>query len=239
MSLLKNFCIRLFIVVIPLLGLYFLAEMSFEANRKKEHPTDVGLGIAIILFFVLFTLFVGFVIDTIYRIIKKEHKIVMVNVIFLLPFLFFILYLVTLFSGGPLNDFVRNHNDQKFVYLGIIYLVLISLGFMIVYKVSFKKIFVYITILVCITIVYFYNMNNIKTYYGINKDIYFKGEINDTIIAYCSDSVSVLAIGQIERKSFNRVYIKSDKKSVELNEWIKPIAKEYSDSIKCRIDKHY
>ena len=28
-------------------------------------------------------------------------------------------------------------------------------------------------------------------------------------------------------------------KSIELNEWIKPIAKEYSDSIKCKIYKHY
>ncbi len=58
-------------------------------------------------------------------------------------------------------------------------------------------------------------------------------------MAFGSDSMSVLDEGQIERKTWNRVYIKSNNKSVELNEWIKPIAKEYSDSIKCKIYKHY
>jgi hypothetical protein len=239
MEIFKSFLKRFLIVAIPLLGLYYFSELAFEANRQKEHPTDVGLGIAIFLFFILFILFLGFVIDTIIRIVKKEHKTILINVIFLLPFLILILYIGTLFSGGPFYELVKNFNGQEFIYIVIIYLVLISLGFLIIYKCPFKKIIIYLIILSCISGAYFYNKNSIKAYYGINRDIYFNGKINDTIMAFGSDSMSVLDEGQIERKTWNRVYIKSNNKSVELNEWIKPIAKEYSDSIKCKIYKHY
>ena len=236
---LKCFLKRLSIVSVPLLGLYYYSEIAFEAHRQKEHPTDVGLGIAIFLFFILFFLFLGFIMDTILRIIKKEHKTVLINVIFLLPFLFLILYIATLFGGGPLYETVKNLSNQEFIYLVVIYLVLISLGFLIVYKNSFKKILIYLTILSCVAGGYFFNNYNIEDYYGVNKEIYFKGKINDTIMAFGSDRMSVLAEGQIERKTWNRVYIKANNKSIELNEWIKPIAKEYSDSIKCKIYKHY
>ena len=113
---LKCFLKRLSIVSVPLLGLYYYSEIAFEANRQKEHPTDVGLGIAIFLFFILFFLFLGFIMDTILRIIKKEHKTVLINVIFLLPFLFLILYIATLFGGGPLYETVKNLSNQEFIY---------------------------------------------------------------------------------------------------------------------------
>ena len=71
MSLLKNFLIRLFVVIVPILGLYYYSEIAFEANRNREHRTDVGLGMAIFLFFILFFLFVGFTIDIIIRFVKK------------------------------------------------------------------------------------------------------------------------------------------------------------------------
>ena len=58
-------------------------------------------------------------------------------------------------------------------------------------------------------------------------------------MAFGSDSLSVLSEGQIDRKTWNRVYIKTDNNSVELNEWIKPIAKKYSDSIRCRLYNQY
>ena len=239
MEIFKSFLKRLLIVAIPLLGLYYFSELAFEANRQKEHPTDVGLGIAIFLFFILFFLFLGFIIDTIIRIVKKDHKTILINVIFLLPFLILILYLGTLFSGGPLYELVKDFSEQEFIYLVLIYLALISLGFLIIYKYSLKIILIYLTVLSCITGIYFYNKNSIRGYYGINREIYFDGKINDTIMAFGSDSMSVLAEGQIERKTWNRVYIKTNNKSIELNEWIKPIAKEYSDSIKCKIYKHY
>ena len=83
--------------------------------------------------------------------------------------------------------------------------------------------------------IYFYINNNIKNHYRVNKDIYYDGKVNDTIIAIGSDCLSVLSEGQIDRKTWNRVYIKTENNSVELNEWIKPIAKKYSDSISCRL----
>ncbi|WP_211196184.1 hypothetical protein [Flavobacterium sp. H122] len=233
MNILKSFLKRLFIVIVPFLGLYYYSEIAFEANRQKEHPTDAGLGIAVFLFFILFFLFLGFIIDTILRIVKKEHKTVLINIIFLLPFLFLILYIATLFSGGSLYEIVKNFNNQEFVYLVLIYLVLISLGFLIVYKNPLKKTIIYLTILSCIAGGYFYNKHSIEEYYGKNKDIYFQGKSNDTIIVLASDNMSVITEGKIERKTWNRVYIKTDKNTVELNDWIKPIAREYSDSIKC------
>jgi hypothetical protein len=239
MNIFKSFLKRLFIVCVPLLGLYYYSEIIFEVNRQKEHPTDVGLGIAIFLFIILLFLFLGFVIDTILRIVKKERQIVLINIIFLLPFVFLILYIATLFFGGPLYEIVKNINDQKFVCIIIIYLMLISFGFLIVYKISMKIILIYLSTLSCIAGGYFYNIYSIEAYYGVNKEIYFDGEINDTIMAYGRDKMSVLAEGQIDRKTLNRVYIKTVNKSVELNDWIKPIAKKYSDSIKCEIYKHY
>jgi hypothetical protein len=235
MKILKSFLKRLCIVSSPILGLYYYSEIAFEANRQKEHPTDVGLGIAIFLLIILFFLFLGLTIDTIIRGLKKEYKIVMINVIFLLPFTILILYIGTLFYGGPLYGLVKNLNDQEFIYLGLLYLGLISFGFFIVYKCSLKKTLIYLALFSCIAAGHFYIKYSIEDYYGENKDIYLKGKIKDTIMAYGSDNMSVLAEGQIERKTWNRVYIKTGNNAVELNDWIKPIAKEYSDSIKCRL----
>lgn len=233
MNTFKSFLKRLFIVCVPLLALYFYSEIALKANREREHPSDAGLGIAILLFFILFILFIGFIIDTLLRFRKKEYQTLIVNTIFLLPFIFFIIYIATLFSGGPFYKFVKNIREQEFIYLTIIYLVLIILGFLLVYKCSIKKKLAFLTVLSCLTGLYFYNKNEIKNHYTINKHIYYDGKINDSIIAIGSDSMSVLSQGQIARISWNRVYIKSNDDSVELNEWIKPIAKKYSDSIKC------
>ncbi|WP_312393227.1 hypothetical protein [Chryseobacterium sp.] len=96
----KLFFIRLIIVVIPLSALYFYAQMAFESNRKKEHPTDVGLGIAILLFFILLFLSIGFLIDFIKNILKKEYKIALLNIPFLLFFLLPILYIGCQMTGS-------------------------------------------------------------------------------------------------------------------------------------------
>lgn len=89
----KHFGIRLLIVAIPLTALYFFAQMSFEANKRREHPVDAGLGIAILFFFISCVLFIGFITDTAYRIKTKQHKIALTNVPFLLLFIIPILYI--------------------------------------------------------------------------------------------------------------------------------------------------
>ncbi|MBO6200927.1 MAG: hypothetical protein J6N74_04830 [Chryseobacterium sp.] len=95
----KAFLLRLLIVAIPLLVLYFYAEIAFEANRKKEHPTDAGLGIVVLLAFILIILFGGFLIDLLVRLSRKEYKIALINVPFLIPFVIFIIYIACLMAS--------------------------------------------------------------------------------------------------------------------------------------------
>ncbi|REC44498.1 hypothetical protein [Chryseobacterium sp. 5_R23647] len=99
MKITKHIIIRILAVAIPLLLLYFYSEMAFEANRQREHRTDVGLGIAFLLVFVLIILMVGFITDSIIRIYKKEYSIALINVPFLLLFLIPVLYISCQFSS--------------------------------------------------------------------------------------------------------------------------------------------
>ncbi|WP_407481714.1 hypothetical protein [Elizabethkingia meningoseptica] len=100
MKILKHFLIRLLITVIPLAGLYIYAGIAFRENKQKEHPTDVGLGIAFLLIFILSTLFICFIIDFIVRLLKKDYKVALTDIPFLLFFLIPVLYLNCLWSGG-------------------------------------------------------------------------------------------------------------------------------------------
>ncbi|MDR2235894.1 MAG: hypothetical protein LBE92_07200 [Chryseobacterium sp.] len=100
MKIVKPFLIRLLITAIPLIVIWFWADMAFKANRQKEHPTDVGLGMAVVLFFVLAALLFGFITDCIARLIKKDYKTALIDLPFLIFFLLPILYLNCLWSGG-------------------------------------------------------------------------------------------------------------------------------------------
>ncbi|MDN3691787.1 hypothetical protein QWZ06_05735 [Chryseobacterium tructae] len=100
MKILKPFLKRLLVTAIPLICLYIFAEIAFQNNRKKEHPTDVGLGIALLLTFILFSLFIGFMTDFIIRLRKKEYKTALIDLPFLLCFIIPALYLSCLWSGG-------------------------------------------------------------------------------------------------------------------------------------------
>lgn len=93
MTIFKLFLKRFLIVAIPLLLLYGYAQLAFETNRKSEHPTDVGLGIALLLGFIFLLFFIGFAIDTIIRIKKKQYRTMLINAVFLLIFLLPILYI--------------------------------------------------------------------------------------------------------------------------------------------------
>lgn len=99
MKLLKAFAIRLLIVAIPLLLLFLYAQIAFKANREREHPTDVGMGIVILLAFILIFMFIGFTIDIIFRLTKKDYKIALINLPFLIPFAIFIVYIGCLMSS--------------------------------------------------------------------------------------------------------------------------------------------
>lgn len=93
MNQIKPFIIRLLFVAIPLLLLYFYAQIEFKANMQKEHPTDVGFGIAILLVFILIILFIGFLVDFIKNLRRKQYKIARFDFFLLLLFTIPVLYI--------------------------------------------------------------------------------------------------------------------------------------------------
>ncbi|BAP32950.1 uncharacterized protein CHSO_3913 [Chryseobacterium sp. StRB126] len=113
MKILTLFLKRLLITAIPLVCLFIFAEVAFQNNRKKEHPTDVGLGIMLLLAFILIILFIGFMADFIIRLRKKEYQTALTDLPFLLCFFIPALYISCLWTGGDgfcswVLDSVRN-----------------------------------------------------------------------------------------------------------------------------------
>lgn len=100
MKIFTLFLKRLLITAIPLVGLFIFAEIAFQNNREKEHPTDVGLGIALLLTFILFSLSIGFMTDLVIRLRKKEYKTALTDLPFLVCFIIPAVYLACLWSGG-------------------------------------------------------------------------------------------------------------------------------------------
>lgn len=96
MKLVKAFLIRLLIVAVPLFGLFIYSSLALEENLHKEHKTDVGLGIAIILGMVLTMLFIGFTADLIYRVVNKQYKMALIDLPFLIPFGVAVVYINSL-----------------------------------------------------------------------------------------------------------------------------------------------
>lgn len=82
--LLKSFLKRLLLIVIPIVALYFYAQMAFEANSRREHRTDAGLGIAFLATGLLLVLFLVFLVDIIKKIRIKNYNIVKIDAVFLL-----------------------------------------------------------------------------------------------------------------------------------------------------------
>jgi len=96
MKKLKPFLIRFLIVTVPLLVIYGFAQMAVKANRESEHRTDVGLGIAFLSVFVFLILFVGFAIDLVIRIRRKQRPQVWMDAFFLFLFSIPIAYIICL-----------------------------------------------------------------------------------------------------------------------------------------------
>ncbi|WP_300673340.1 hypothetical protein [Soonwooa sp.] len=82
--LLKSFLKRLLLIVIPLVALYFYAQMAFKHNMEREHPTDVGLGIAFLATGLLLVLLLIFLFDIFKKLKVKNYNIVKIDAFFLL-----------------------------------------------------------------------------------------------------------------------------------------------------------
>lgn len=99
MKILKSVLKRLLISGVPFILLYFYSQFAIAANMQREHRTDVGLGIAFLFFFIMIILFIGFMVDLLQRLRRKEYQIAMTDVPFLLAFLFLILYIGCLMTS--------------------------------------------------------------------------------------------------------------------------------------------
>lgn len=84
--------------------------MASAANGADGRPTDVGLGIAILLFFLFCLLALGFSIDFFKKIYQKEHTIAIIDGVFLLLFSIPILYVHCQMGGccDPFCDWIIN-----------------------------------------------------------------------------------------------------------------------------------
>jgi len=96
MSIIKHLVLRIVFVALPLLGWYLYSEMAYKANRAKEHPTDVGLGMAILLCLILFFLLIGFAVDFFLRLRNKQKQIAIIDFVFIVLFLLPVLYFFSL-----------------------------------------------------------------------------------------------------------------------------------------------
>jgi len=99
MKIIKPIFIRFLIVAVPLLILYFYAQMAFKANRQRAHPTDAGLGIAFLLVFILVALFIGFVADFVKSLGRKQYRNAWIDFCFLLLFTIPVLYIGCLMAS--------------------------------------------------------------------------------------------------------------------------------------------
>ncbi|WP_158976242.1 hypothetical protein [Cellulophaga sp. L1A9] len=100
--------LRFVIIASPLVILYSYFQMESKANSTKEHPTDVGLGIAIMLFFILVVLAIGFSIDLIKRCSKKQYKVAFIDLSFLSLLVLPILY-INCQMGGCCDNFCNEY----------------------------------------------------------------------------------------------------------------------------------
>ena len=112
--------------------------------------------------------------------------------------------------------------------------ILLFIGFLL-YKRFYKLLVVFLIALMGL-IGYFINVVGIEDYYGRNNHVFFQGKKNDIVILINKNTNQIIAKGQIEKKSWNRVFIKSENETLELNKWLEKKA-EYMANIECELKK--
>ena len=103
-------------------------------------------------------------------------------------------------------------------------------------KPSFIKILILSIILVS-GIIWFFKGLGIEDFYSNNNHIYFDGSENDTVIMTDKSTSKFIAKAQIQRKTWNRIYLKTENDTIELNDWIEQKA-GYMADINCALKKH-
>lgn len=100
---------------------------------------------------------------------------------------------------------------------------------------SYRKIVMLMFVLFSVVlIIWFFKNLGIEDYYGINNHIYFDGKENDTIVMTEKSTGQYITKGQIQRKTWNRVFIKTDNDSLDLKDWIEKKA-GYMVEVNCEL----
>lgn len=115
-------------------------------------------------------------------------------------------------------------------------LILLLLIFgLLLYKRKFKAIII-LSILFLGLFIYLLHGISVEDFYGRNNNIYFDGSKGDTVIMTDPNTNQFISKGQISHKSWNRVYIKSENDTLDLNDWITQKA-GYMSNVKCKLIK--
>ena len=78
-----KFVLRLALPVAAMLVFYGFASLSISANAGREHRGDTGLGIAIVLGFLCFVLLVGYLVDLVIQLVKRQPALVAADLLVL------------------------------------------------------------------------------------------------------------------------------------------------------------
>ena len=78
-----KFVLRLALPVAAMLVFYGFASLSISANAGREHRGDTGLGIAIVLGFLCFALLVGYLVDLVIQLFKRQPALVVADLLVL------------------------------------------------------------------------------------------------------------------------------------------------------------
>lgn len=76
-------------MVIPIAIWYALAEIGLYYNRLREHPNDAALGYTFLLFGLDIILIIGLLYDIVKKIIKKETKLAILDLILIVGIILF------------------------------------------------------------------------------------------------------------------------------------------------------
>ena len=78
-----KFVLRLALPVAAMLVFYGFASLSISANAGREHRGDTGLGVAIVLGFLCFALLVGYLVDLVIQLFKRQPALVVADLLVL------------------------------------------------------------------------------------------------------------------------------------------------------------
>ncbi len=82
--------------------------------------------------------------------------------------------------------------------------------------------------------IWFFKVLGIEDYYGNNNHIYFEGKENDSIVMKDITTNQFISKGKIQRKTWSRIFVKTEKDTLDLKDWIEKKA-GYMIEVNCEL----